>query len=316
MPKLQIQPFADEHLDAAAGLLAERHEAHRRAEPRLPAEVDFRAEVGSLFETGASGAVAVRNGDVVGYLLGTHRENPVWGPNVWVELAGHAAREAEIVRDLYAGAAGDWVERGWTRQYALVPATDRDLLDAWFRLSFGAQHALGIREVPAEPAGAVSQVTVREAEERDLDALVELAPLLGEHQGVTPVFGATPRPSDEKIRADVADDLASDRVANLVAEIDGRIVANFVACPLEVSDMHSGVARPRGASFLGFAITLPEARGSGAGVALTDACFAWARARGYEVMSTDWRETNLLASRFWPARGFRRTFQRLYRSIP
>jgi ribosomal protein S18 acetylase RimI-like enzyme len=316
MPKLEIQPLADEHLDAAARLLAERHEAHRRAEPLLPAEVDFRAEVGSLFAAGASGAVAVRKGDVVGYLLGTHRENPVWGPNVWVELAGHAVREAEIVRDLYAAGARDWVERGWTRHYALVPASERDLLDAWFRLSFGAQHALGIREVPADQPPGVPRVSIREADERDLDALIELAPLLGDHQAVTPVFGAVPRPSDEEIRADVADDLASDRVANLVAEIDDRIVANFVVCPLESSDMHSGLARPHGASFLGFAVTLPEARGSGAGVALTDACFAWARGRGYEVMSIDWRETNLLASRFWPARGFRRTFQRLYRSIP
>jgi hypothetical protein len=33
-------------------------------------------------------------------------------------------------------------------------------------------------------------------------------------------------------------------------------------------------------------------------------------------MVTAWRETNLLSSRFWPARGFRRSFLRLYRSIP
>jgi hypothetical protein len=33
-------------------------------------------------------------------------------------------------------------------------------------------------------------------------------------------------------------------------------------------------------------------------------------------MVTDWRETNLLSSRFWPGRGFRRSFLRLYRSIP
>jgi hypothetical protein len=33
-------------------------------------------------------------------------------------------------------------------------------------------------------------------------------------------------------------------------------------------------------------------------------------------MVTDWRETNLLSSRFWPARGFRPFFLRLYRSIP
>jgi hypothetical protein len=40
------------------------------------------------------------------------------------------------------------------------------------------------------------------------------------------------------------------------------------------------------------------------------------RDEGYECMVTDWRVTNLLASRFWPRRGFRPMFLRLYRSIP
>ena len=86
--------------------------------------------------------------------------------------------------------------------------------------------------------------------------------------------------------------------------------------PVERSSMHVGLARPERAAFLGFAATLPEARGSGAGLALTNAGLAWAREHGYPVTVVDWRETNLLASRFWPARGFRRTFLRLYRSIP
>jgi hypothetical protein len=54
----------------------------------------------------------------------------------------------------------------------------------------------------------------------------------------------------------------------------------------------------------------------GAGLALTQAAFAWSRRAGYETMVTDWRVTNLLSSRFWPARGFRLSFLRLYRSIP
>jgi ribosomal protein S18 acetylase RimI-like enzyme len=61
---------------------------------------------------------------------------------------------------------------------------------------------------------------------------------------------------------------------------------------------------------------LPEARGSGIGVALTEAVLARAREEGYACMITDWRVTNLLASRFWPRRGFRPMFFRLYRSIP
>jgi ribosomal protein S18 acetylase RimI-like enzyme len=80
--------------------------------------------------------------------------------------------------------------------------------------------------------------------------------------------------------------------------------------------MHVGLARPDGAAFLGWAATRPDVRGSGAGVALTEAGFAWARERGYATMVTDWRVTNLLASRFWPARGFRESFLRLYRRIP
>ena len=41
-----------------------------------------------------------------------------------------------------------------------------------------------------------------------------------------------------------------------------------------------------------------------------------ARERGYPTIVVDWRVTNLLSSRFWPGRGFRTTFLRLYRSIP
>jgi GNAT superfamily N-acetyltransferase len=105
-------------------------------------------------------------------------------------------------------------------------------------------------------------------------------------------------------------------IANLLAEVDGRVVGNLVIAPTELSSMHAGLARVPGAAFLAYAATRPEARGLGSGVAMTNAGFAWARDHGFETMVTDWRETNLLASRFWPKRGFRRTFLRLYRSIP
>jgi hypothetical protein len=49
---------------------------------------------------------------------------------------------------------------------------------------------------------------------------------------------------------------------------------------------------------------------------MTTHVLAWAYAAGIPTMVTDWRMTNLLASRFWPKRGFRTTFLRLYRSIP
>ena len=87
-------------------------------------------------------------------------------------------------------------------------------------------------------------------------------------------------------------------------------------CAAQLSRHYSGLGLPERASYLAFASTLPEARGSGIGVALTDASLAAAAEDGYTSMVTDWRVTNLLASRFWPKRGFRPAFYRLYRSIP
>jgi ribosomal protein S18 acetylase RimI-like enzyme len=303
---MEIVPFAEEHVDAAAELLAARHERHLAVEPLLPAEVDYRGEVAALLADGATGAFT--DG---AYVLGRPKAADRWGPNVWVDAAGHAAEDPELVRDVWGAAAAAWLDRGLSAHYTLVPATDPSLLDAWFRLGFGAQQAHGVTEVPERdwPAG------VREATEDDIDALVAIGPLLSRHQRRSPVFSSVPEQTPDEVRADVLDDFATDGIANLVYELDGRIVGNFFVCPIELSSAHSGLAQTPGAAFIGFAVTDPEVRGSGAGLALTDASFAWARAHGYEAMVADWRVTNLLASRFWPRRGFRTSFLRLHRWI-
>jgi len=315
--RLEIRAFADDYLDAAGSQLAARHRKHRAAEPLLPARFEdpdaARDEVASLWaEEHASGAVALREGKVAGFLLGTRKDDQDWGANVWVEAAGHAVDEPELVRDLYAFSAQRWVDEGRTRHYALVPALD-DQVEAWFRLSFGAQQAHGITEVDERvwPPGT------RRAEHRDIEALMELAPLVSDHHELAPVFSGIGGDEDaDELRAMLAADIADDALGELVYEEDGRVVASFELVAVEKGSMHRGLARPDGAALLGWAASLPEIRGAGAGLALMDAAFAWAHEQGYATMVTDWRETNLLSSRFWPARGFRRSFLRLYRSIP
>jgi GNAT superfamily N-acetyltransferase len=318
MSRLEIRPFSEEYLPHAGELLAARHRAHRAAEPLLPARCEDPAEAAKEVEAvarseGASGAVALRDGRVVGYLLGAPRPNPIWGDHVWVELAGHAVEEAEDLRDLYGAAARRWVEEGWVRQYAMAPAHDPKLLEAWYRVGFGQQHAHGIKEVPE----ASWPADTRRAREDDVDALVGLTPLLPDHQAASPTFAGIPmQETPEELREEILADLAKPEIGNLVAERDGRIVGSFELVPVELSSVHSGLARPEGAALLGWAATDPALRGSGTGLALMEASWAWARERGHEVMVTDWRVTNLLSSRFWPGRGFRTTFLLLYRHIP
>jgi ribosomal protein S18 acetylase RimI-like enzyme len=322
MARLEVVLFSDEHLEDAARLLAARHAHQREVEPLLPVQFEApaaaREEVIEAWRTeGASGAAAFDDGRLVGYLIGAPRDREVWGENVWVELAGHAVEEAEDVRDLYAAAAAGWFDEGRRRHYALVPATDAELVDAWFRLGFGHQQAHGLREVPAQVDARIPDgFEIREPLEEDIEALLAVDISLPAHQRSSPVFSTRPLPTDEALRVEWRSTLAGAEEKVLIGCLDGRPVACWSISPAELSSHHRGLGRPERACCLGFASTLPEVRGSGIGVALTDASLAAAAAEGYAAMVTDWRVTNLLASRFWPRRGFRPVFFRLYRSIP
>src|SRR5258706_10349437 len=124
--RVEIRPFADDDLEAAAALLAERHRRHRRAEPALDlayeaSEAASREVAAALAADGATAWVATRGGAVVGYMIGSSKADPTWGPNIWIGAAGHAALEPEIVRELYAAAAAAWVEAGRMNHHVLVP---------------------------------------------------------------------------------------------------------------------------------------------------------------------------------------------------
>jgi len=241
----------------------------------------------------------------------------VWGANVWVELAGHAVEDAEDVRDLYAGAAARWFDDGNHRHYVLVPTHEPALIDAWFRVGFGHQQGHGVREVPPQTDVHVPDgFEIRGPREEDIDELVPIDLALPTHQASSPVFSTRSLPTTDEIRAEWRKTLAGDEERLLIGCLDGRPVACWSVCAAELSRHYNGLGLPERASYLAFASTLPEARGSGIGVALTDASLAAAAADGYTAMVTDWRVTNLLASRFWPKRGFRPAFYRLYRSIP
>ena len=322
MARLEVVSFSGEHLEDAGRLLAARHARQREVEPLLPPRFEdpgaAQEEVAEAWSReGASGTAAFRGGRLVGYLVAAPREGAAWGENVWVEPAGHAVEDAEDVRALYAAAAGIWVEGGRRAHYALVPATDAGLVDAWFRLGFGHQQAHGVREVPADIAvRAPEGLVIRAPREEDVEALLAVDVALPRHQRSSPVFSGRPLPTDEELRAEWRSTLADDDETILTGWLDGRPVAVWSICAAELSSHCHVLMLPDRACYLGFASTLPEHRGAGVGVALTDASFAAAAAQGYEAMVTDWRVTNLLASRFWPRRGFRPVFFRLCRVIP
>jgi len=100
-----------------------------------------------------------------------------------------------------------------------------------------------------------------------------------------------------------------------VVERDGTVVGSAVGCALEKSSVHLSLARPDNAGLLASAAVFPYARRVGAGRALGEAVIGWAAQSGHDSVVIDWRVTNLLASRAWPAIGFAETFLRPHRLV-
>jgi len=320
MPGPHVRSFAADDIPAAGALLAARHRAHRLScpllSPRYEHDVAATAEVAAAFALpGASGAVALQGENIAGFVLGAPKDSPVWGPNVWVDAAGQAAVEPELVRDMYGLAAARWVQESRSAHYVLVPASDKDLLRAWYRLGFGQQQAHAVRPLPSEPPAAPPNVVVRRARRSDLPALARLEVELPRQHSLAPVFSASPVPSYEECLAGWEEDFDDPAYTTFVAEFEGAVVGSSIGCDLELSGSHPPLTRPDRAGFLAFAAVFPHARGLGAGRALGEAVIAWTAQAGYDCVATDWRVTNLLSSRTWPRLGFEESFIRLHRLI-
>jgi GNAT superfamily N-acetyltransferase len=295
VPSLEIHPLSELRGEAAA-LLAERFARQRAAEPLLPEIDDFEPHVPE------AGQVATRGGEAVAFLGGAvdgeHRMAR------WL-FAGHAASEPEALRDLFAVQAA---ESGVSRFMLTVPATDPDLVDVWFRLAFGCQAVWAVRDV--EPATPVDfDGTIRPATTDDTEAIIDFDEGLYVHQQASPSFSELAAPPREEVRAEV---WADDAFLPFLAERDGRPVGLLGLYRRPEGDLRV----PASNIDLAFAATLPDVQGTGVGVALTTFAFNWASEHGFRSMTVDWRSVNLLSSRFWPKRGFRPQYLRLYRVIP
>src|SRR6266576_2301048 len=174
MAPLEVVPFSDEHLDDAAALLAARHAHHRAAEPLLPEVADPLAAVELEWRTeGASGVFAPGRG----YLIAA----PITFRGItWMRagMAGQAVEgDREAMRDLYATAAQRWVDEGHRQHAVFLPSHDAELVDAWFRLSFGASAAMAIRETGPAAETFDGGVAIRHATPDDFSeaARLELA---------------------------------------------------------------------------------------------------------------------------------------------
>ncbi len=309
---IEIRPIDDADPQALAGLLAARLAEHRAQEPLTP-DSDPADEIRDVL--GAErrhGAFALRGGAPVGYLVAELRHTDLWGTHGWVPPAGHAAADPEVIRDLYAAVAEDWIEAGARLQFAVTPSLAATM-EPWYRLAFAQMQVYAVRpsggDTPAVPTG----VRIRAGAPEDLaEVAARLGSVVWEHQRGPAAFSGLPARIPDRLAELWRTAFELPGAALWLAECDGDLAGYIFLCESESSD--DPCSRPD-ATHIGTAAVAAEHRGAGVGRALSDHAAVWAQEEGYATITADWRVANLQASRFWPARGFRPVYHRMARLV-
>jgi GNAT superfamily N-acetyltransferase len=309
MTSTHIEAFSAEHLEGAAAVLRARHAEHLARSPLL-ASGDVRAALEAVWDKkGRSGAVALRNGRVAGFVIAEIMTHPLFGRCAWVAHPGHAADDGELLRDLYAVAAAAWVEAGAERHYVLVPAF-AEALAPWYRLGFGHMHVEALRSLSIEGRAAPGNVSLRLGTRDDLERAEAIDQEIFRLQAGSPSFSRVPLNCSARRDDWIEMDLEEDGLRYLVAETDGRLIGHTLIYRPEPV-----LGYPADAACLASTAVVEDLRRRGIGTALLAEILRLAEEAGYASVVTNWRMTNLSASRFWPAQGFQPIYHRLHRTL-
>jgi len=297
MPSLEIHPLS-ELRDEAAALLAERYTRQRAAESLLPEVTDFESHIP------AAGHVATRGGRAVAYLAGAAE-----GGVARAGFAGCAASEPEALGDVFAVSAQVW---DVSRFAVALPASEKPLVDAFFRLAFGCQLVWGVREIDLSGGVEVRLHECRFGTRDDLPAVVELEQSFQRFSHTAPSLSDLRLQSAEEVASEWQGTWDDPAFTHFVCERDGAVAGHLLLYRRPGDDLRV----PVDSIDIALTATAERARGEGIGRSLFAHAVAWAKENGFRSLTVDFRTVNLLASRFWTNRGFRPQYLRLYRAVP
>jgi GNAT superfamily N-acetyltransferase len=327
MAKVQLAVMTGEHVPAAGQLLAARHATERARHPLLPTGPEDPAVGASLVAEmlGFADGVAALDeaGEVVGFLIALERVADPSSPmaryapeRAWVHLVhGHAVADRVdafgVYAPMYARLASAAVDRGLLDHVAHVPI-DWTTEVAWAALGFGRINVVAVRDLAPTGRPAGSGVEVRLAGLDDLDDVDRLVDEEAVFHAGSPIFRPYVRAQTvEAVRAELADQLAGDEHAFLLARHGGRDVGVLSIGP----GLGSPLYIPDGGAYIAATAVLPEARGSGVGAALADAAFAWAGDHGYRATCLHYDTSNATSTSFWTGIGFEPAMVHLRRHV-
>lgn len=321
----KIIPFTSEHIDAAAQLLADRHQQDIKHNDLLPSRFtskDCAAQaIKVIFEKEVTSGFAILDGEqMLAYMLGTLIPEDYLGDKSqgWVYLPSYAAQDTALFIDLYSVIAESWVRQNCFDHFLHCSAHDNTLQDLWFSLSFGREQAHGVLrfDVANVKETDATGITIRLATTDDESYFRQMATWISRYQTYTPTFAPVTQAylaKQVESFAALIEDVESGEARVFLAFKGDNLVAYQIYYPVEADA--TNMMHPQEATELVVSATHPDMRGLGIGRTLTQHAFQVMQTRDYSICVADWRTTNRTASRFWHGMGFKPSHYRLARRL-
>lgn len=319
---IQIISVEEKHIRQMSALLSKRQARERKIFPYLPDKFEEIDEtemvIRKLLERPyASGVVAVRGIDVIGYLIYEFKEEAHRGRYVWMDYESIAISEHEhprLLRLLYADAGAEWVKHGYFHHVLMAPLGDEMVFEQWLDQGFAFEQKYAILSLDDyEPKnGSLPELEFRRGTKADAPLLKKMAVWNSIHQAAAPSWHPITRETMENVQKSYVA-LTEDEEAYLWLANQGEQPAGFHVY-FRKEDPFSLVT-PENCVELPAASTNPDMRGRGIGRALANHCFGELKKEGYDYIFADWHTPNQLASYFWLRMGFQPVMVRMSRQI-
>lgn len=317
---MEFRKFRAEDIAQAARLLANRHARERRAFPALKAAYEDEAHAERILRNMYDneyviGLCAYENSALKGYILSDIREEPALGRRAFVRYEGMAVADgesAELFRAMYAHISQTWLAHGALSHYAMVPAGETAVVEAWLKLCFSYQQVYGIAELRRRAARDINGVRVRQADKRDGEALKDISSLIFSHQAGAPTYAPVPPERMLDIREGYGE-LPEDAERVTLLALAGEELLEFVCAETGADDENMYV--PENSAEISICGIVERARGKGIGGMLARHMQNRLIDDGFTNVITDWRIANLNSSNFWPKQGFAPIAYRMFRRI-
>ena len=244
------------------------------------------------------GVVALEEERLIGFMIGmVIPEFKCSNKGVYVPEWGHGAiveGQKYIYDKMYTHLADKWADEGCVSTAISILANEKEKIDQWFWNCFGMFVVDGARRLELIPHKNNPDITIRHADENDIEDLI---PLLKEHdeymRGATTFLDHESGDEKERIKNSLTEEGRTVWLAIHNGEIIGMMNSQVN------SDDACTIVQDVGTVSILTTHVKKQYKGFGVGKQMVNEVINWGVENGYERCSVDFESANMEARRFW-----------------